>query len=143
MTPSRPNMRRLFLKTAPALLAAPALWLMNSLAKRTATLPENADITETVPLAEGNGIRFYDKVIVIADAEGLAVFSSTCPHLGCRINGAEDGELVCPCHGSRFNARGQLLHGPALRNLQPLPYELDKARSVLRVSLNTEQARSR
>ncbi len=136
-------MRRLFLKTAPALLAAPALWLMNSLAKRTATLPENADITETVPLAEGNGIRFYDKVIVIADAEGLAVFSSTCPHLGCRINGAEDGELVCPCHGSRFNARGQLLHGPALRNLQPLPYELDKARSVLRVSLNTEQARSR
>lgn len=136
-------MRRLFLKTAPALLAAPALWLMNSLAKRTGTLPENADITETVPIAAGNGIRFYGKVIVIAGAEGMAVFSSTCPHLGCRINRAEGGELVCPCHGSRFNARGELLHGPAGRNLQPLKFELDQARSVLRVSLNTEQARSR
>ncbi len=136
-------MRRLFLKTAPALLAAPALWLMNTLAKRTGTLPENTDRTETVPIAAGNGIRFYDKVIVIAGAEGMAVFSSTCPHLGCRINRAEGGELVCPCHGSRFNARGELLHGPAVRNLQSLPYELDQARSVLRVSLNAEQARSR
>ncbi len=136
-------MRRSFLKTVPALLAAPALWLMSSLAKRAGMQPENADTLQTIPIAIDNGIRFYDKVIVITSAEGVAVFSSTCPHMGCRINRAEGSELVCPCHGSRFNVRGEVVHGPAGRPLQPLRFELDRAGAVLHVTLNREQARTR
>jgi nitrite reductase/ring-hydroxylating ferredoxin subunit len=143
MTSSGQKMRRLFLKTAPALLAAPALWLMDSLAKRAGVLPENSGTLLTIPMAAGNGIRFYDKVIVIASAEGVTVLSSVCTHLGCHINRAEGGELVCPCHGSRFNARGELLRGPAGRNLRPLPFELDRVGAVLRIMLNNEQARTR
>ena len=26
----------------------------------------------------------------------------------------------CPCHGSRFDGRGHLLHGPATRGLAPV-----------------------
>jgi Rieske Fe-S protein len=127
--------RRFFLKAALASLAAPALWLMDGLAKRAGMLPENAEFTVTVPLSVGNGIRFYDRIVVISSADGVAAFSSSCPHLGCRINRAEGAELVCPCHGSRFNARGEVVHGPATRNLQPLPFVLDRAGAVLHVTL--------
>lgn len=127
--------RRDFLKAALASLAAPALWQMNGLAKRAGMLPENAEDTLTVPLSIGNGVRFYDRMIVITSPDGVAVVSSICPHLGCRINHAEAAELVCPCHGSRFNARGEVLHGPAMRNLQPLPFVLDRAEAVLHVTL--------
>ncbi len=134
-------MRRSFLKTAPALVVAPALWLMSSLAKRAGGLPENADTLQTIPITLENGIRFYGRVIVITGAEGVAVFSSACPHLGCRISRAEGGERVCPCHGSRFNVRGEVVHGPAGRSLKSLSFELDRAGAVLRVNLNSDQAR--
>lgn len=45
-----------------------------------------------------------------------------CPHLGCalRYNRAEHS-WDCPCHGSRFDAQGQLLDGPATDDLQKRP----------------------
>jgi cytochrome b6-f complex iron-sulfur subunit len=135
MTESFSNPRRLFLKTWFALLCAIAFWLMSSLARRTAAVPENAEAMVTIPLPAGTGFRFYDKVIVVFGFGKLAVFSSTCPHLGCRINRAEGSEIVCPCHGSRFNVQGEVLRGPAKRGLQPLQFELDRSQGTLRVRL--------
>lgn len=42
-----------------------------------------------------------------------------CPHMGCRLewNGQENS-LDCPCHGSRFDANGELLDNPAQIDLQ-------------------------
>ena len=42
-----------------------------------------------------------------------------CPHLGCRLvwNRVEHS-WDCPCHGSRFDAAGEILEDPALRKLQ-------------------------
>ena len=135
MTESLSNPRRLFLKAGFASLGAFALWLMNSLARRAAVMPENAETTVTIPLPAATGIRFCDRAIVISGGEQLAVFSSTCPHLGCRINRSEGNEIVCPCHGSRFNARGEVLRGPARRGLQPLQFELDRSGATLRITL--------
>jgi glycine/D-amino acid oxidase-like deaminating enzyme/nitrite reductase/ring-hydroxylating ferredoxin subunit len=47
--------------------------------------------------------------------------SATCPHLGCTVawNRAERS-WDCPCHGSRFDAYGKVMTGPALRDLTPL-----------------------
>ena len=44
-----------------------------------------------------------------------------CTHLGCRPtwNGAEH-IFHCPCHGSRFDAQGKVLLGPASKPLQRL-----------------------
>jgi len=48
----------------------------------------------------------------------LTSIPKRCPHLGCalRFNSAER-TWDCPCHGSRFGERGELLHGPAQRPL--------------------------
>jgi glycine/D-amino acid oxidase-like deaminating enzyme len=45
-----------------------------------------------------------------------------CTHLGCvlRENRAE-GSWDCPCHGSRFDADGKVIHGPAVRDLSQKP----------------------
>lgn len=63
------------------------------------------------PLANG-------PVFIGRDEGGLFALSAICTHLGCTV--ARNGdELACPCHGSRFAARGANLTGPATR---PLPY---------------------
>ena len=37
-----------------------------------------------------------------------------CPHMGCRLEwNPEEESYDCPCHGSRFGRKGQLVDGPA------------------------------
>lgn len=53
------------------------------------------------------------------DSDGtLYQMSPNCTHLGCHVrwNGA-DRTFDCPCHGSRFNFDGSVIHGPATRSL--------------------------
>jgi len=53
---------------------------------------------------------------------GFVVFSSVCPHLGCRVNWFSDKkEFICPCHGSKYTFEGKKTYGPAPRGLDPLP----------------------
>lgn len=55
------------------------------------------------------------KRAVYCDAQGnLHRYSAICPHAGCVV-GWNDIEKSwdCPCHGSRFDAYGKLLNGPA------------------------------
>ncbi len=130
------NQRRIFLKSAVAGLGAFAFWLMDILARRATTLPEYSNRTVTVPLAAGEGVRFFDDAIVVRSNGGaLAVFSSVCTHLGCRLNRTEGNEIVCPCHGSRFDLHGRVVRGPATRGLMPLAYEIDSASSLLHITL--------
>ncbi|GAC1307908.1 MAG: hypothetical protein NVSMB21_12520 [Vulcanimicrobiaceae bacterium] len=60
----------------------------------------------------------YDAVTM-----SFVMFSSICPHLGCRYqwDGAQK-RFICPCHGSQFGVQGEHLAGPAPRGLDPLPF---------------------
>lgn len=59
----------------------------------------------------------------ICTAKGLAKhllpgktkdFVPNCPHMGCRLEwNPEEETYDCPCHGSRFDQKGQLMDGPA------------------------------
>ena len=63
------------------------------------------------------------KHAVYRDKAGeLHSFSPVCPHMGCdvRWNDAERS-WDCPCHGSRFAPTGEVLNGPAVTNMVPMP----------------------
>ncbi len=55
-------------------------------------------------------------LFVYRDHEGIRAVSAICTHLGCTLENTTDG-FECPCHGSCFNMKGEVLSGPAPRDL--------------------------
>jgi len=61
------------------------------------------------------------KVAIYRDSDGVIhSMSAVCRHLGCIVNwnGAEK-TWDCPCHGSRYDALGAVVNGPANSDLPP------------------------
>lgn len=56
------------------------------------------------------------RVFVLRDHEGVKAMSAECTHLGCVLDRTDNG-FQCPCHGSRFDDRGEVISGPAPRSL--------------------------
>ena len=56
------------------------------------------------------------KLFVYRDHEGIKAVSAICTHLGCILEKSMDG-FECPCHGSCYNQEGEVLSGPAPRDL--------------------------
>ena len=77
---------------------------------------------ETLAPGEGGICEFEgDKVAAYRDEDGtIHAVSPVCTHLGCLVafNAAET-TWDCPCHGSRYTVDGEVIEGPALRNLEP------------------------
>jgi Rieske Fe-S protein len=73
-----------------------------------------------IPPGEGAILRHgLEKVAAYRDPDGaLHEMSAVCTHLGClvRWNSAEKS-WDCPCHGSRFDATGRVINGPAIADL--------------------------
>lgn len=63
-----------------------------------------------------NGIY---KFAVYKDEKGkIYKCSAVCTHLGCIVHWNKgEKSWDCPCHGSRFDYRGQILNGPAIKPL--------------------------
>jgi cytochrome b6-f complex iron-sulfur subunit len=55
-------------------------------------------------------------LFVYRDHEGVKAVSAICTHLGCTLERSIDG-FECPCHGSCYSNDGEVLSGPAPRNL--------------------------
>lgn len=55
-------------------------------------------------------------LFVYRDHEGIKAVSAVCTHLGCILNKSSEG-FECPCHGSCYDLKGEVLSGPAPRNL--------------------------
>jgi len=80
------------------------------------------DVKSVDEIARDSGAivrRGLDKLAVYRDADGaLHECHAACPHLGCIVQW-NPGEHTwdCPCHGSRFDAQGHVINGPANRDL--------------------------
>ncbi|WP_052383911.1 FAD-dependent oxidoreductase [Litchfieldella xinjiangensis] len=60
-----------------------------------------------------------EKLAVRRDEAGeLKVLSAVCPHMKCIVHwNAAETTWDCPCHGSRFDANGEVIEGPAYEML--------------------------
>jgi Rieske Fe-S protein len=86
--------------------------------------PGEVDSAEDVQPGCGAIVRRgLHKVAVHRDADGrLHQRSAVCPHLGCIVRwNAVEASWDCPCHGSRFDATGEQMTGPAVEDLGEPP----------------------
>jgi len=67
-------------------------------------------------------------------AGGFAATGAICTHQGCPV-GVDGGEIVCPCHLSRFAFDGTLLHPPAKAGLPTYGASYDDATETVTVDL--------
>lgn len=82
---------------------------------------EVASINEIAP---GDGAVVRDGLRMLAayrdETGGCHVRSATCPHLRGVVHwNAGEKTWDCPCHGSRFDAYGRVINGPAPTDLGP------------------------
>ena len=61
--------------------------------------------------------------LLIHNQSGFSALSLVCTHLGCTVE-QRDTDFACPCHGSRYDANGNVLRGPAQKSLRSLRVEI-------------------
>jgi Rieske Fe-S protein len=65
---------------------------------------------------------------VARDAGGVYAMTTTCTHQGCDMtNGVQGSTIFCACHGSKFDADGNVLRGPASMPLAHFLLTVDTA----------------
>ncbi len=86
---------------------------------------------EGIPV--GTLVVLPDQRLFVGHTEnGFFAMSTVCTHLGCITQYLEaEREIFCPCHGSRFDANGNVTAGPASRPLPRLHLSLANGELVV------------
>jgi Rieske Fe-S protein len=101
-----------------ATTAANAYGATPATGKKLATLDQ-------VPAGGGLVVEGAKVVLVRESGDTVQGFSAVCTHQGCTVTGVQDGQIVCPCHGSLFSAQtGAVTSGPATRPLAKVAVEV-------------------
>jgi nitrite reductase/ring-hydroxylating ferredoxin subunit len=88
--------------------------------------PGQVHDTASIPKGEGRVIRRgVHKIAAYRDEQGtLHERSAVCTHLKCIVDwNTAEKSWDCPCHGSRFDALGRVVAGPAITDLEPVNRE--------------------
>jgi len=94
-------------------------WLQSSVVPPPSTVPAPSVVLAEVDIATIPSTGFVQvqlpsvPVWVGRQGPGYLVLGSRCTHEGCSVDWqGNTGEFVCPCHGGRFGAQGDVLQGP-------------------------------
>jgi Rieske Fe-S protein len=86
-----------------------------------------------IPVGQAKAAKAPDgsDVIVARPSESAAAaFSAVCTHQGCAV-APKGADLVCPCHGSVFDAlTGAVKQGPANKPLPSVPVKVENGKVV-------------
>lgn len=84
---------------------------------------EELDSLRDVPKDTGMIAKIGGKKVAVYKSPSGEVhtLSPVCPHAHCYVNwNASEKSWDCPCHGARFSPEGQLITGPARKDLEKL-----------------------
>jgi Rieske Fe-S protein len=73
-----------------------------------------------VPVGGGRKFKAGDIEVFVTqpNAGEFRAFDARCTHAGCAVTDVVSGEILCPCHGARYNSdTGAVIAGPAPRAL--------------------------
>ena len=123
--------RKDFLKYIWVVVAAPFVFIWGMSVKRYRETDERSElrISNNIP----DGISFFDEVIISKKGGEVKAFSAHCTHLGCIINETRDEQMVCPCHGSKFDINGNPVNGPAVKRLRQLNLKSENGEFVIAI----------
>ncbi|ACM18497.1 menaquinol oxidoreductase complex, iron-sulfur cluster-binding subunit [Geotalea daltonii FRC-32] len=89
---------------------------------------------------EGRGIE------IVREKDGVHAVSLVCTHLGCLLkpvlNDSEVG-YACPCHGSTFALKGEVLGGPAPKDLPWYEVYMDNTGTLVVDTSKVNQKRTK
>jgi len=75
-----------------------------------------------------------DAIVLGRDAQGVYAMSAICTHSGCDMSGGQGtvsaSGIFCNCHGSAFDADGNVLQGPARSALEHYAVTIDGAGQI-------------
>ncbi|MCK3683335.1 Rieske (2Fe-2S) protein [Maribellus sp. YY47] len=98
--------------------------------------PITVDLTASAYAALGTvgGYAYKGNIMVFRTGENnYLALSKICTHQGCDVTYSHaDGNVPCPCHGSKYTTAGVVINGPATANLKK--YSVSKNGDVLTIS---------
>ena len=86
-------------------------------------------ITRTSEVAPGSALKFENSgqaaVLIHLQSGDFVAYSAVCTHQQCEV-AYKNGQLVCPCHGSVFDAENgaEVVNGPAQLPLPEIPVKV-------------------
>lgn len=95
---------------------------------------------DQIPIGEGKIIDVEGrKIAAYRDVElGICTLSPVCGHLGGIVHwNTAEKTWDCPCHGSRYTPKGEVLEGPSLRGLDSEMVDLSDTSSLRRKEAET------
>lgn len=97
---------------------------VKGIARQAFAVPKEA--LDDVEAGQGGVIEAHGEKIGVYKDEQSRVYavSVRCPHLGCQLEwNPDEKSWDCPCHGSRFDYKGNLLDNPAQTDLERIRHE--------------------
>jgi glycine/D-amino acid oxidase-like deaminating enzyme/nitrite reductase/ring-hydroxylating ferredoxin subunit len=116
-------------QAAPSMVKMSGSFLKNFVAGRLVPVPD----ADALGRGEGRVVSIGDrKAAVFQDDDGsLHAVSPVCTHLGCQVEfNTAERTWDCPCHGSRYDVDGKVIHGPAVDDLAAI----DLSRSEMKTA---------